>query len=80
MQMTFAQASMASLGVLVHCSQALKMKKKKNIKENNFVLTSYTSIKTQRPRMVRIFKLTRDLKCHKNYSFVDNKNHENQNP
>jgi hypothetical protein len=29
MQMTFAQASMASLGVLVHYSQALRMKKKK---------------------------------------------------
>jgi hypothetical protein len=53
MQMTFAQASMASLGVLVHCSQALRMKREKNIKENNFVVTSYKSLKTQRPRMVR---------------------------
>jgi hypothetical protein len=37
MQMTFAQASMASLGVLVHCSQALRIKKKKMSKKTTLL-------------------------------------------
>jgi hypothetical protein len=41
---------------LNNCSQAFKTQKgkKKMLKNNNnFVVTSYTSIKTQRPKMVR---------------------------